>query len=267
ARDNLAQRDHSSCRRAPDLHTSNGGDVAALCQRRPGDDRKQSGFLGVDARSRAARLSVKAHDPSFESRFQGLRDVNAGHAVSDRLKLEVFGLNHLFRLAPVDAHALGSAIVLEDSLGLARELAQYGGIGPADTRLDASSAAGTQKKFLRHRVSVWVVAVQVILNRREQPIDFPVVIDVDQELNERRVLLFRCVDQQEAETAASDERRYVSDSRLISDEAFEGFGESLRVADVGTGGQKSIYHELRPCRRRGEDFIPRKENAAGEYKQ
>src|SRR5262249_10979488 len=152
-------------------------------------------------------------------------------------------------------HALGPAVVLEDLLGLARELAQYGGIGPPEARPGPPSAAGAPKKFFSPPIGVWVVGVQRIFNSCDQPLDFAVVIYVDQELNESRVLLFRCVYQQEAEPPASDERRYVSDSGLISYEAFEGFGESLGVADVGTGGQKSIHHELRPCRGREEALI------------
>ena len=78
-------------------------------------------------------------------------------------------------------------------------------VGTAEPDLDASTAAGTQQKLLGDRVGVGVVIVQVFLNAGNQPVDLLIVIDLDQELNECRVLPFRRVHKQEAQSAAADE--------------------------------------------------------------
>ncbi len=172
-----------------------------------------------------------------------------------RLQFEQFGADHLFSLTPVVANAHGPAIFVEDLSGLVGEFAQLGGIRPAEARLDAPTAAGTQEKLLGDAVGVGVFLIQVFLDVDQQTIDLLLVIDIDQELNVGSVLAFRRVDEQEAEAAAANKRRDVGDSGLGLDVFLDVPGEGLRIADMGAGRQKDVHHELRPGRGREEALI------------
>ncbi len=232
----LIHGDHPRGDRAPDLQAVDHADVVALGQGRTSDDRQQPRLLRVDSRAGAARLAVEADHASFKAAFQGLGHLDARDAVAACLEFEQVGADDLFRLAPVAAHGHSPAIVFEDFLRPIGELAQFRGIGTSEPRLDAPALARAQEELLRNGVGVRVLLVQIPLDVGNQPVDLPPVIDIDEELHEGSILLFRTVDEQEAQTAAADERRDMGDAGLSLDVLLDGAGERLRVADVGAGG-------------------------------
>ena len=75
--------------------------------------------------------------------------------------------------------------------GLIGEFAQFSRIGTTEPRLDAAAAAGAQEKLLGDGVGVGLLLVQVLLDVGDQPVDLAPVIDIDEELHEGSVLLFR----------------------------------------------------------------------------
>ena len=90
-------------------------------------------------------------------------------------------------------------------LRLAGQFAQRRMVRTAEAHLDAAAAAGTQQKLLGDGVGVGVVIVQVFLDAGNQPVYLLIVIHLNQKLNVCRVLPFRRVYKQKAQTAAADE--------------------------------------------------------------
>ena len=137
------------------------------------------------------------------------------------------GADHFFRFPPVLPYAHGAAILPDDLDRLVGERAQPVRIGAAEPRLDTSALSGTQEKLLGDGIGVRVILVNVLLNCGQQPVDLVFVIHIDQELHVSSVLPFRGIDQQKAETAASDERRDMGNTGLGLDEALDGVGKRL----------------------------------------
>src|SRR5262249_7655101 len=101
----LAQGDHASADRAPDLQTVDVVDIFALAQVRPRDDRQWARLLGAAAHAGAPRFAVEADQTRFKAALQRLGHLDARDAVAARLVLEQGGTDDLFSLAPVAAHA------------------------------------------------------------------------------------------------------------------------------------------------------------------
>ena len=100
-----------------------------------------------------------------------------------------------------------------------------------------------------------IILVQSFLNDGHQPIDLGGIIHIDEKLHVGAVLIFRGIDEQEAQAAAADERGDMGDAGLGLEEAFDLAGERLGFADMGAGRQEGIHHELRPGRRREEALV------------
>ena len=230
-------------------------DVFALGERRAGDDRQQARFLRIDSAAAAARLAEEADDAAFEAGCEGGGHIDALDAVAAGLQLEQVGANHLLALAPVAADRERAAIIFEDRLGLVGERAEDGRIGTAEAGLDAAAGAGAEEEFFGDRVGVGILLVEMLLDRRHQAVDLVGVVDVDEELDERAILHLRRVDEQEPQAAAADERRDVFHAGLRLDELADRVGEGLGLADVGSGGQEGVDHELRPRRGREEALL------------
>ena len=161
----LAERNHPSGDRAPDLQAVNRVDIAALGEGRTGNDRQQPRFLRINARAAVSRLAIKANVPSVKSGLQRLGHFHPGDSVSQCGLLEQLGADHFFTLPPVLAHAHGAAIIPDDLDRLVGERAQTVRIGAAEPRLDAPALSRTQEKLLGNGVGVRVILVKILLNR------------------------------------------------------------------------------------------------------
>src|SRR5262249_12868935 len=144
-------------------------------------------------------------------------------------------------------HADGP-VVLEDLFGLIGKLTQLCRISASEACLNAPAAAGAQQKFFSDGVGVRIFFIQMLLDARHQPVDFFVVVDVDQELNEGTVLAFRSVNKHETQAASTDKRSDMGDVWLSLDILLNLARERLRFSDIDAAGQEGVNHELRPCR-------------------
>lgn len=198
ARDDLTHRDHASRDGRPDLQAVDHRHIVAFPRGRTDDDGQEACFLGIDAGLGAAGLAVEADGPTLETRFDGPRDFDAGHAVAAGLLFEHDRPNHFLFLAPVMANTDGAAVVVDDRFDLLAESADHGRVGPLDAHLDAAASARAEQEFFRDGVGVGMLLVELFLDRGDEAVDFLVVVDIDQELDIGPVLRFGRVDEKEA---------------------------------------------------------------------
>src|SRR5580704_18529532 len=137
-------------------------------------------------------------------------------------------------------HADGATVLPNDLDRLVGEHAQLVRIGPAESCLNPAALTGTQEKLLGDGIGIRVIFVDVFLNCGLQPVDLVFVIHVDQKLYVGSVVPFRVVDQQETESATSDERGDVGYPELALNKALDRVGERLRFANMGARRQINI---------------------------
>src|SRR5271165_2603600 len=130
-------------------------------------------------------------------------------------------------------HANGAPIIADNFQRLVGERAQLVRIGPAESCLNPAALTGTQEKLLGDGIGIGMIVVDVLLNSGLQPVDLVFVIHVDQKLYVGSVLPFRVIDQQEAKSAASDERRDMSYPGLALNIALDCVSKRLRFANMG----------------------------------
>ena len=229
--------------------------VVALVQRRSGNDRQQPRFLRENPGPRVAGFAVESHGASFKTPLQSTGHLDPGDTIAAGLVFQQFGTDDLHAVAPIAAHANGSAIVLQDLHGLIPKLTQHRGIGSAQTHLNASAGAGSEKEFFGDGVGVGITFVELFLNGGDQPLNFAGVIHIDQELDISAVLVLGRINEQETQAAAADEGGDIGHAGLALHEALDFSGHRLGFADMSARGKKDIHHELRPCGRREKALI------------
>src|SRR5215831_5238426 len=205
ARDDLINWDHPPGNRAPDLQAVEHSDVLALALRWTGNDGQEARFLREDSSRGATRLAVEADSAPFKAGLQRLRHLHARDAIASCLKFEHVRANYLHPLPPVAAHTHRPAIIFKNSLCLITQLSQYRRIWALKSRLNAPAFSGTQEKLFGYCIGVRVLLVQMFLDFGNQRLNFPPIVNIDQELYKSWILSLRTVNKQEAQAAAADE--------------------------------------------------------------
>src|SRR5215472_16664470 len=205
AREDLIHRAHPPGNRAPNLQAVEHFDVLALALRWTGNDGQEARFLGEDASRGATRLAIEADGAPFKAGLQGLRHLHARDAIASCLKFEYVRANHLHPLPPVATHTYRPAVIFKNLLCLITQLSQCGGIRALKSCLNAAAFSGTQEKLFRYCIGVRVLLVQMFLAFGNQRLNFPPIVNIDQELYKSWILSLRAVNKQEAQAAAADE--------------------------------------------------------------
>src|SRR5215510_10093337 len=205
AGNHLIHRNHPPGNRAPDLQAIEHSDVLALAHRWTSKDGQETRFLCEDASADATRLAVEADGAPFKAGLQGLRHLHARDAIASCLKFEHVRANHLHPLPPVAAHTYRPAVIFKNFLCLITQLSQYGRVRALKSRLNAAAFSGTQEKLFRYGIGVRVLLVQMFLDLGNQRLNFPPIVNIDQELHKSWVLSLWTVNKQKAQAAAADE--------------------------------------------------------------
>src|SRR5215510_1018844 len=205
ARDDLVHRNHPSGNRAPDLQAVEHSDVLALAHRWTSNDGQETRFLCKDARADATRLAVEADGAPFKAGLQGLRHLHTRDAIASCLKFKHVRANHLHPLPPVATYTHRPAVIFKNFFCLITQLSQYGRVGALKSCLNAPAFSGTQEKLFGYCIGVRVLLVQMFLDFGNQRLNFPPIVNIDQELYKGWVLSLRAVNKQKAQAAAADE--------------------------------------------------------------